>query len=72
MKAKKTIKIEELRDEQNPAYLFSITGNDLLIKACTGQIDLKHLALTELANRGLSAKTGRWIGFKAAKKELGL
>lgn len=72
MKDKKTTKIEELSDDQNPQYIFSLAHRDLLRKAIKGEINLEDLVKRELANRGLSLRTGLWIGFKAAKKELGL
>lgn len=58
-----------MRDEKNPAYIFSGTDTDLLVAAVNGEIDLDELARAELANRGLDKK-GKRVGFdKAAKAQ---
>ncbi|MBS33960.1 MAG: hypothetical protein CMO68_06085 [Verrucomicrobiales bacterium] len=49
-------------DELNPAFLFSITATELLIKIAKGEIDANQLARKELENRGLS-HDGVWVGF---------
>jgi len=59
---------EELRDDENPEYLFSTTWTSLLVKIAKGQVDAERLARIELANRGLNLN-GNWIGFAAAAKE---
>ena len=57
----------DIRDLQNPAFLFSTTATDLLLAIAGGLIDPVQLARRELANRGLDAN-GRWIGFAAAER----
>ncbi|MBU1674977.1 hypothetical protein KKA85_04270 [bacterium] len=57
----------DIRDLQNPAFLFSTTTTDLLLAIAGGLIDPVRLARRELANRGLDAN-GRWIGFAAAER----
>ena len=59
---------EILHDEENPAFLFSATWTNLLVKIAYGQVDAERLARLELANRGLDLN-GNWIGFAAAAKE---
>ena len=61
---------EELSDEKNPAFLFSQTHTELLVKAVKGEIDLLKLVKNELINRGLNGE-GQWVGFETAKKLLG-
>jgi hypothetical protein len=56
-----------MSDERNPSFIFHLTHTDLLVKALNGEIDLKALAEAELCNRGLD-RSGRWIGFEAAKR----
>ena len=60
----------ELPDEQNPAFIFSQTHTELLVKALKGEIDLLKLVKKELINRGLNDE-GQWVGFENAKKLLG-
>jgi len=62
---------EQLSDELNPRFIFSLTYTELLIKAINGEIDLVQLAKAELANRGLD-KNGQWVGFEEAKKIHGI
>ena len=64
----KTEKVEELPDDKNPDYMFSITASELLIQIATGKIDAIDYAKAELAARGIG-KTGVWIGFKEAAKQ---
>lgn len=56
---------QELPDDLNPEYLFSLTHSKLLCKIATGEINAKHLARKQLADRGLDLE-GKWIGFDAA------
>lgn len=61
---------EVLSDEQNPAFIFSQTHTELLVKALKGEIDLLKLIKNELINRGLNDE-GHWVGYEKAKKLLG-
>lgn len=61
-------KEEEIRDDENPDFLFSTTWTSLLVKIAKGQVDAERLARIELANRGLDLN-GNWIGFAAAARE---
>ncbi len=56
-----------MKDNLNPAFLFSSTYTELLCKIVNGEIDPKQLAEKELQNRGLD-KNGFWIGFEKVKK----
>ena len=56
-------------DELNPAYLFSLTANELLCAIVNGQVDPIALAKKQLANRGYNAQN-KWVGFKQAAAEL--
>lgn len=58
-----------MTDETNPAYLFHQTHTELLLKLASGELDGRQLALHELANRGLSPVTGRWVGFADAQRQ---
>lgn len=53
---------EELSDELNPKYLFSITATKLLVQIVNNEIDAKQLAQDQLRNRGLNNE-GQWEGF---------
>jgi hypothetical protein len=48
-----------------------LADTDMLVEAATGGIDLNQIAREILANRGFDQKTGRWIGFEAAREQLG-
>jgi hypothetical protein len=48
-----------------------LADTDMLVEAATGGIDLNQIAREILANRGIDKKTGRWIGFEAAREQLG-
>lgn len=61
---------QEIHDELNPAYLFSLTWNDLLVKIVSGEVDPVQLAREQLANRGLD-QSGKWVGFDEASKIAG-
>lgn len=43
----------EIKDEDNPLFIFSLTTNDLLRKIANGELDTAQLALLELESRGL-------------------
>lgn len=58
---------ENLPDELNPKFIFSLTHTDLLVKVIRGEIDLLALVRSELANRGLD-RDGKWVGFDEAKR----
>lgn len=64
------IKMSHTPDELNADYILQAVATEMLLKVARGEIDLNELARREIANRGLSAKTGEWIGFKAAAEEL--
>ncbi|MES2565543.1 MAG: hypothetical protein V4565_01675 [Bacteroidota bacterium] len=55
------------KDDDNPAFLFSLTSSKLLAEAIEGDFDLIYLVRRELANRGQDSK-GKWVGFDEAKK----
>lgn len=59
---------EEVRDELNPVFIFSLTHKDLLVKIVKDEIDIKQLARDQLANRGLS-QGGKEISFRRAKEQ---
>jgi len=61
MKNSKTL--QELPDELNQDYIFSLTANELLVKIANGEIDAVELAKIQLSNRGLN-ENGEWVGFK--------
>ena len=62
---------DNLKDEENPAYLFSSTFTSLLVDIANGNIDAQFLAKRELAARGMGKK-GEWVGFSNAAKVHGL
>ena len=64
----KTEKVEELPDDLNPVYMFSLTQTELLVQIATGKIDAVDYARAELANRGIG-KNGVWVGFKEAERQ---
>ena len=57
----------EISDDQNPAYIFSLTATDLLLAIAAGLVDPVTLAHEMLANRGLDMN-GQWVGFPAARE----
>jgi len=61
--------VNEMRDEENPEYLFNGVFTTLLVKIVNKKIDPVKLAEKELYQRGLDKK-GKWIqgGPKNAKK----
>lgn len=44
-------KTGEIRDEENPAFIFSLTKTSLLEKIASGELDLQQLARIELLKR---------------------
>lgn len=48
-----------------------LADTDILVEAVNGVIDLNQLAREILANRGIDQLSGRWIGFQAARAQLG-
>lgn len=58
----------DVPDELNPAYVFSTTATALLVALASGEISAQALAIDQLANRGLHATTGQWVGFEMARK----
>ena len=68
MKDVKAVKaVNEIRDEENPAYLFQTTYSKLVLAIALGKLNAKKLAQQQMANLGLDKK-GNWIGFDEAKK----
>ncbi len=55
------------KDDDNPAFIFSLTSSKLLAEAIEGGFDLIYLVRRELANRGQDSK-GKWVGFDEAKR----
>jgi hypothetical protein len=55
------------KDDENPAFIFSLINSKLLSEALQGDFDLIYLVRKELANRGQDSK-GKWVGFDEAKK----
>ena len=58
---------QEIPDDLNPDYMFSMTATTLLVQIASGEIDAVDFARTELANRGIG-QAGKWIGFKEAER----
>lgn len=58
-------KSDEVPEKENPVYLFSMSGNEMLTKIAKGELDTAALAKWELANRGLNLD-GQWVGFGKA------
>lgn len=58
----------EVSDDKNPKFIFSMTDSDLLIGIATGAIDIVRLAKDELIARGLG-KNRAWVGHKNAEQE---
>jgi len=58
---------ENVPDDLNPRFIFSITHSQLLSNILKNKIDLEYLLRRELSNRGLN-EDGKWVGFDAAKK----
>ena len=50
----------DLEDALVPKYAVAVLATPLLVKFAKGEIDMKKLALAELANRGLDLE-GKWI-----------
>lgn len=59
-----------LPDEKNPEMCLQALDTSILIAAARGEIDLNALARKELASRGISPRTGAWVGFAKAAQEL--
>ena len=55
------------KDDENPAFIFSLISSKLLSEALQGDFDLIYLVRKELANRGQDSH-GKWVGFDEAKK----
>jgi hypothetical protein len=62
---------QDVPDDLNPKYIFSLTATVLLMAIAKGEIKPVKLSKRELANRGIG-KGGFWVGFDNAKKEWGL
>ena len=61
----------EIRDEDNPLYIFQTTNMSLLLKIVNKKLDPVLSAKKELAARGLDGK-GKWIGFDQSEELWGL
>ncbi len=48
-----------------------LADTDILVEAANGVIDINQLAREILASRGVDQQSGRWIGFQAAREQLG-
>lgn len=48
-----------IRDEENPAFLFSMVSNKLLQMVVSGELDAKAIAEHTLAGRGVTIKTNK-------------
>jgi len=59
--------INEIRDDDNPEFLFNGVNTSILLPVALGKIDAKKLAQKEMAQRGFGKK-GEWIGFDKAEK----
>jgi hypothetical protein len=59
--------MNEVKDDDNPKYMFRTTNTSLLVSAVKGKIDLLEYAKKEMAARGFD-KNGKWIGFDKSKK----
>lgn len=57
-------KQNELPDELNPEYLFTLTHNQLLSDIVNGKIDCVEIARKTLIDRGFDDDGKTWIGFK--------
>ncbi len=47
-----------------------LADTDMLAAVARGEVDLNAMARQILANRGMD-QNGRWIGFEAAREQLG-
>jgi hypothetical protein len=75
---KKTAKIEKTeqyttggRFTVDEIGFIQIASAKVLAAAARGEIDLNRIAREELASRG-AGLSGMWVGFDAARKELGV
>ncbi len=59
--------LNEMRDDENPQFLFQMTHTKLLLQIANKKLDPLLSAKKELVNRGLD-KNGKWIGHDEAKK----
>lgn len=60
-------KINEMRDDENPEFLFAITNTKLVLDIALKKMDVIKIAKEEMIKRGFD-KRGKWIGFEEAKK----
>lgn len=58
--------INEMKDEDNPQFLFHEAPNDLLVRLLKKKPDLFKFIENELAGRGYD-KNGKWVGFDKVK-----
>jgi hypothetical protein len=63
--------VTEMRDEENPEYVFNMTHTRLLIMIANKRLDTVSIAKKQLADRGIG-KSGKWVGFDQAKNEWGV
>jgi hypothetical protein len=71
MEAKNKYLISEMRDEDNPAFIFNSTSTKLLVDIANKKIDAVSLAKKQLVNSGIG-KSGKWVGFEKAAVEWGV
>ena len=57
--------LKEMRDEDNPEFLYSLTSTKLLLLIGNKRFDPILAAKKELINRGVD-KSGKWIGHEKA------
>lgn len=53
----------EIKDSENPIFIFSQTSVELLCAIAKGEIDAVEFAKHELKSRGLN-ENGMWVGLK--------
>ena len=62
--------LNEMRDEDNPKFMFQTFNTKLLMKIAKGMLDTQKIAQKTLADEGIGKK-GKWVGFDQAAKEWG-
>lgn len=59
--------LNEMRDEENPEFLFNMVPTSLILDIVNKKVDIMYLAKKSLADRGVDKK-GKWIGTDKAEK----
>ena len=62
--------VNEMKDEDNPKYMFQTFNTKLLMKIAIGIIDTQKVAQRTLSEQGIGKK-GKWVGLEQAAKEWG-